>query len=294
MKKRTIKLKAPIQTALCAVLIIALTVCAVLFIFLRKEITELSDKLAKAQAYGVQADEKLAELQQSYDALRGEYTALEKTKAEQRNAKVVYLTFDDGPSENTVKILDILNEYNIKATFFVIGKEGGYSAEIYRRMVSDGHAVGNHTYSHEYHDIYSSPKKFWEEYQKNDDAFFEITGRHLNIMRFPGGSNNTVSNRYCKGIMKVLTKQAHERGLIYFDWNVSSLDAEKVIQDKNVIINAVLDGVRDRKSSIVLMHDNKTKKTTVEALPVIIEELKKQGYTFRALDESVESIQFLK
>lgn len=291
---KAIKFKAPINALLCAALIIALTVCAVLFIFLKGQIKSLADSLAKSQAYSAQIEGELDELKKNYTILKDQYAVLEKTKAQQKNAKVVYLTFDDGPSENTVKILDILDSYNIKATFFIIGKEGGYAAEICRRLVSNGHSVGNHTYSHEYHDIYSNADSFWEEYQKNDDIFFEITGKHMNIMRFPGGSNNTVSERYCRGIMKVLTKQAKEKGIVYFDWNVSSLDAEKLVQNKNVIVNAVLSGVKENKSSIVLMHDNKTKTTTVEALPIIIEELKKQGCIFKTLDENVEPIQFLK
>ena len=113
-------------------------------------------------------------------------------------------------------------------------------------------------------------------------------------MRFPGGSNNTVSQRYCNGIMDVLTKQAQQKGIVYFDWNVSSLDAEKKVQDTQVIINSVLSGVKDKQTSIVLMHDNNTKKTTVEALPVIIEQLKSQGYIFKTLDENTPPIQFLK
>ena len=286
--------KALIQAGLCAAVIALLTACTVLFIFMNKHIRTLNDRLAKAQAYSAQIESELSELKESYDALKGEYAELEKTKAEEKNARIVYLTFDDGPSENTVKILDILDAYNIKATFFVIGNESDSAAEIYRRLVLDGHAVGNHTYSHEYHDIYSSTEKFWEEYQKNDDLFFEITGSHLNILRFPGGSNNTVSERYRKGIMSVLTKQAQDKGIVYFDWNVSSRDAEKVLQNKNVIINTVLEECKDKKSSIVLMHDNNTKSTTVEALPVIIEELKKQGCIFKTLNENVEPIQFLK
>ena len=156
------------------------------------------------------------------------------------------------------RLLDTLDNYGVKATFFIIGKEGGGAAEIYRRIISDGHAAGNHTYSHEYNEIYASEDRFWEEYRKNDETFFELTGRHLEIMRFPGGSNNTVSERYCRGIMKRLS------------------------------------GVKDKKTSIILMHDNKTKTTTVEALPTIIEELKKQGCIFKTLNKDTEPIQFLK
>ncbi len=288
------KSRALINAVLIAALVAAAAACTVLFIFFRGQVAELSDKLAKSQAYSAKVESELDKLRESYDSLKDEYAKLEQTKAEEKNAKVVYLTFDDGPSENTVKILDILEQYNVKATFFIIGKEGGGAAEIYRRIISDGHAAGNHTYSHEYNEIYASEDRFWEEYRKNDETFFELTGRHLEIMRFPGGSNNTVSERYCRGIMKRLTKTAQQQDIIYFDWNVSSLDAVKERQDKNVIINSVLSGVKDKKTSIILMHDNKTKTTTVEALPTIIEELKKQGCIFKTLNKDTEPIQFLK
>ncbi len=291
---RRIKNIALINAVLITALIAAVAACTVLFIFFRGQTAALSDKLAKSQAHSAQVESELDKLRESYNSLRDDYAKLEQTKAEQKNAKVVYLTFDDGPSENTVKILDILEHYNVKATFFIIGREGGYAAEICRRIISDGHAAGNHTYSHKYNEIYASEDRFWQEYEKNDEAFYELTGRHLEIMRFPGGSNNTVSERYCRGIMKKLTKTAHQRDIVYFDWNVSSLDAVKEYQDKNVIINSVLAGVKNKKTSIILMHDNKTKKTTVEALPTIIEELKKQGYIFKTLTKDTEPIQFLK
>ncbi len=291
---KTKTFKPPVTAILAAALTAAVIACAVIFFVLEGKIRDLNDTLAKSQAYSAQIDGELNDLKKEYESLKDDYAELEKLKAEQKNAKVVYLTFDDGPSQNTEKILDILDKYNVKATFFVIGKEGGYAAQICRRIITDGHSAGNHTYSHKYEEIYSSTDAFWEQYKKNDDIFFEITGRHLSILRFPGGSNNTVSQRYCDGIMEVLTQQAQQKGIVYFDWNVSSLDAEKKVQDTQVIINSVLSGVKDKQTSIVLMHDNNTKKTTVEALPVIIEQLKSQGYIFKTLDENTPPIQFLK
>lgn len=280
---------------LVGIVVVTITVAVtVIFFTMKKEQAKLCDKLARATAQITLLEKEIVELETSYSELEDRYLELEQTKAKEKNAPVVYLTFDDGPSSNTEKILDILNKYNVKATFFVIGDESGYAAKIYRRLISEGHSVGNHTYSHEYHDIYSSCKEFWEEFDKNDALFFEKTGYHLEIMRFPGGSNNTVSERYCKGIMKELTKEAKERGLVYFDWNVSSLDAEREVQKKEIIISSVLKGCEGQKSSIVLMHDNKTKTTTVEALPTIIKTLKERGYIFKTLTADTESIQFLK
>lgn len=265
-----------------------------IFIFSTFRIKSLSDRLAKAIAHSVMVENELIELEKEYDTLKDRYAMLEQTKSEQNNSPVVYLTFDDGPSLNTVKILDILDKYNIKATFFIIGNESDYARDIYRRMVEGGHTIGNHTYSHDYKQIYSSADTFWEDFEKADELLYELTGKHTDIMRFPGGSNNTVSERYSPGIMKTLVEQAKELEIPYFDWNVSSRDAEKVVQDKNVIVKSVLDGCKDKDRCIVLMHDNSTKISTVEALPEIIEELKKRGYVFKALAPDTEPIQFNK
>lgn len=269
-------------------------VIAVIFLDFKSRTDILNDRLTKALAKCTESERQLCEITDKYNELKKQYATLEKTKAEERDAPIVYLTFDDGPSANTEQILDILERYGIKGTFFVIGDSSAKAAEIYRRLVAEGHSVGNHTYSHEYNEVYASTESFWEEYSKIDSLFYESTGKHLEIMRFPGGSNNTVSERYCKGIMPMLVRQAKDKGIVYFDWNVSSLDAEKAVQNKDVIINAVLDGCKGRKRSIVLMHDNKSKVTTVEALPVIIEALKKDGCIFKTLDVDSDAVQFLK
>lgn len=207
--------------------------------------------------------------------------------------KVVYLTFDDGPSANTEQILDILKQYNIKATFFVIGN--AKNKELYKRIVREGHSIGNHTFSHNYKNIYSSVEAFMEDFEKLNAFLEEITGVQPSIVRFPGGSNNQVSHKYGgEEIMKEIVKTVANEGYQYFDWNVSSLDAEKVTQDKEVIVNAVLEGAKDKTNAIVLMHDSAPKTTTVEALPEIIEGLKKQGFTFKTLDKDSYAPHFLK
>lgn len=274
---------------------IALTVLlAVSFFILLSSINKLKSENAKLLAQNARAENELCEIEKKYSELEEQYNALKLTKSEEANCPVIYLTFDDGPSENTVKILDILAEYNIKATFFVVGKETERAKEIYRRLVLEGHTVGNHTYSHEYNEIYASTEDFWAQIQKNDDLFYSCTGKHLEIMRFPGGSNNTVSERYCKGIMQKLRAQAKEKGLVYFDWNVSATDAEVALQKTSIIIDEVLKNSDGLKKSIVLMHDNAPKTTTVEALREIIEALLERGCVFRALDQNSEPVQFLK
>ncbi len=207
--------------------------------------------------------------------------------------KTVYLTFDDGPSINTNKILDILKEYNIRATFFVVGTSNEDSKKIYTRIVEEGHAIGNHTYSHEYRDIYASNKNFLEDFKKLEDYIYNITGIKMDIMRFPGGSNTTMPHKYSdeKFMKRMITKMLYH-GYQYFDWNVDSRDAKAIKQNKDVIINSVLEGVKNNDPAIVLFHDSLPKTTTVEALPIIIEELLKEDYSFKALNKDSFYVHF--
>lgn len=198
--------------------------------------------------------------------------------------KTVYLTFDDGPSTNTGKILDILAEHDIKATFFVCGSNTEEGKKLYKRIVDEGHAIGNHTYSHNYKYIYSSEENFLEDFYRLEELIYSVTGVRPEIMRFPGGSNNTVSRRYSDdAFMERITTKILFEGYQYFDWNVDSLDASKVTQSKDVIVKAVLNGVLNNDISIVLFHDSWPKTTTVEALPIILKELLDRGYTFEPL-----------
>lgn len=205
--------------------------------------------------------------------------------------KIAYLTFDDGPSDNTPKILDILKENNIKATFFV----NGYPErkEIYKRMVTEGHTIGNHTYSHSYAALYQTVEGFNKDKQNLEDLIFTITGFKPQILRFPGGSNNQVSYRYGgTAFMDTLTNEVKQSGIKYFDWNVDSSDASVATQDKNKIITEVLNGAKNKKLAIILMHDSLPKTTTVLALPSIISGLKDQGFSFSVLSPEVNPIQF--
>ncbi len=199
-----------------------------------------------------------------------------------KNGKFVYLTFDDGPSKNTYKILDILKENNAVATFFVNGRPGYEDA--YLRMIKEGNKIGNHTYSHDYKKVYSSVEGFNEEVDKLNSFLGSIGIEKSNILRYPGGSNNTVSINYGgKDIMKKIIKEQYNKGYDYFDWNVSSEDATAITVDKQTIIKSVKNGCKGKKKVVILFHDSQPKTTTVEALPEIISYLKSEGYEFRTL-----------
>lgn len=179
----------------------------------------------------------------------------------------VYLTFDDGPGPNTDKILDILEQYGVKATFFVVGKEG--YAEQYRRIVEEGHTLGMHSYSHKYNEIYASLDAYKNDLNKLHDFLYELTGEDCNIVRFPGGSSNTISNVD----MRELISYLNEENIVYYDWNVSSGDATGNYKNADRIAENVLDNIDQYNNAIILFHDAAGKDSTVEALPIIIEKI---------------------
>lgn len=225
-------------------------------------------------------------------------TSLEKDKAEYENKmkdkKIAYLTFDDGPSKNTLEILKILKENDVKATFFVNGHENYTS--LYKSISDDGHALANHTYSHDYKTIYSSVDNFTSDVKKLDDFLTDITGQEpTHVFRFPGGSNNTISRRYGgKNIMNDIIKEMTNEGYVYFDWNVDSTDASAYRQDKNKIVNSVINESKHTNKAVILMHDLNPKTTTVQALPEIIQALKAEGFTFEVLTNHSPQVQFIK
>lgn len=198
--------------------------------------------------------------------------------------KVLYLTFDDGPSENTEKILDILDQYDAKATFFVTGHEPEYRpmiAEAYRR----GNTIGMHTFTHDYATIYQSEDAFFSDLDQVCDVVKEQIGYVPYLTRFPGGASNTVSASYCPGIMTALSQDVRARGFQYYDWNVSSNDAagNKVPVEK-IVEASCSNG--NYTNVILLCHDSAPKSTTVEALPQIIEYYQSQGFVCKALDRT--------
>ncbi len=198
-------------------------------------------------------------------------------------AGVCYLTFDDGPSENTLSILDTLAKYNAKATFFVIGAS---STQYISKIAAAGHTVGLHSKTHNYATIYKSTDAYFNDLQAISDIVESQTGIKSKVVRFPGGGSNTVSKKYCPGIMSNLSKLLPEKGYAYFDWNVSSGDASGDNVPASTLVNNVLNAAKGKNSLCVLMHDSAAKKTTAQALPEIMEGLSKMGFRFEALTPS--------
>lgn len=195
--------------------------------------------------------------------------------------KVIYLTFDDGPSQYTGELLDVLSKYNVKATFFVTGRNSNYFHYI-KRAYDEGHTIGLHTYSHNYSLVYSSIDAYFSDLNSINEIVREQTGSYSNIIRFPGGSSNTVSRNYTVGIMSQLSSLVESKGYKYFDWNVSSGDASSVILDSSSYAQNVINGLGNGSYYVVLQHD--TNVNSIRAVSKIIEYGLSHGYSFRAID----------
>lgn len=199
--------------------------------------------------------------------------------------KIAYLTIDDGPyPETTPKILDILQNEKVHATFFVIGRQAEHYPELLKAEYEKGNAIGNHTYSHDYKVIYPGPSSFLADIKKNEEIIFKTIGIRPAIIRAPGGTQGHFHINYYNAI--------DAAGYMVYDWNVSTGDASATSVSADELVRNVINESAGKSRIIILMHDVVTKKTTVEALPRIIEYLKSQGYSFGVLNSHVPPILF--
>lgn len=212
--------------------------------------------------------------------------AVKQTASTSSGNKVVYLTFDDGPGAHTQQLLDILDKYNVKVTFFVTNVNSGYENMIAKEAAA-GHTVAIHSASHDYKKIYSSVDAYFADLNEMSDIIYAQTGQRPKLIRFPGGSSNTVSLKYCSGIMTTLTKAVTDQGYKYFDWNVSSGDAGGTTSTEEVYQN-VVNGMKSHNVSVVLQHD--IKGFSVNAVERIIQWGLANGYTFLPLTTSTEDV----
>lgn len=201
--------------------------------------------------------------------------------------KMVYLTFDDGPSIRTIEILKVLKEYNVKATFFVIGKTDDQSKEIMRQIVAEGHSIGIHTFSHKYAEIYSSVASYLDDFNKQYQLIYEATGVKPEIFRFPGGSINA----YNSSVYQQIIAEMSRRGFTFFDWNASAGDTLYRASSSSVTL-ASLEPISKSKRVILLAHDSIDKSIVVSALPAIIRGYQQAGYDFDRLTQEVKPISF--
>lgn len=188
--------------------------------------------------------------------------------------KKVYLTFDDGPSKNTDDLLDLLAEYDVKATFFVIGHEGEEYSRLYQRMANEGHSIGMHSYSHDYGKIYKSVEDFEKDFTKISDLLYDTIGYVPDLYRFPGGS----SNSKCKALtIQPFISFLLEKDIRYFDWNVENGDATGKSYTVEELAQNLLDGVAKKTTSVVLCHDTNAKGKTLESMKIVLPALIEKG-----------------
>lgn len=224
-----------------------------------------------------QTDTKVPDYTRMFPEL---YTVKSEPLRLNRDRKIAYLTFDDGPSENTYQVLDILEKYDIKGTFFIVGsaikKKNEASLE---RMVHEGHTIGIHTYSHKCNEIYCSVERFLDDFNTVYQQIYDITGERVNIYRFPWGSNNSFS----KNIKDALMDEMERRGFTCYDWNVDTNDSVGRPSAYSILRNIRKD-IKRQDHPIILMHDSSINDLSVQILPDVIKLLQELGYTFDTLD----------
>lgn len=275
--QRVKRLKKMILWTIALAILIPVIGCIVLSVRvfqLKKQVAVLTEQLPveemQEEASGVYETTKVEESVRDTETKAEEPAKINPVKS---SGKKVYLTFDDGPSSNTDQILDILKDYDVKATFFVVGKTDERSVKAYQRIVEEGHTLAMHSYSHRYDEIYESKEAFARDLNSLQEYLYETTGVWPRIYRFPGGSSNTVSKVDMQELIEYLT----DIGITYFDWNVASGDAVSRTLPAETIVNNCLSGIEKQKESVILMHDASNKGTTIEALPRIIEAIREQG-----------------
>ena len=216
----------------------------------------------------------------TYNEWFDKVTAVDSDNPFDENRKVAYLTFDDGPARSiTPLILDILKEEGIKATFFILPREG--FDNIFRRMINEGHEIGNHSYSHNYNALYKRGiDTFKNDILKAKDFMEENFGYTMTSFRFPGGIGSCGPGRRPERIEFI-----EELGYVWFDWDIDSGDAygEQLDKSARALTANVLNGTGGKEHVVILMHDHRWRETTLEALPYIINGLREQGYRFDIL-----------
>lgn len=224
----------------------------------------------------------------SYQLLYPDFYAPTPLPEIEDKGKTVYLTFDDGPSDRTDEVLRILDEKGVKATFFVIGREDDLSIQRIKKAAAAGHTIGMHSYSHDYDKIYTSVEDFLADFYQLFTLLRDKAGVTPTVFRFPGGS----LNNYNQGVYKEIVAEMLRRGFRYYDWNLSAEDAAKKSPSARTIVEGITSYSAEKKHGVVLMHDSTHCKTTVEALPDLIDALREQGFAFAPLDRTVRQVSF--
>lgn len=286
-KKRVKRIKKIIVTTCVMLLFLPLVMTAFLFYKVNRLENMVDTLLAQngLEVQGSTASPDVVKAQNKKEVVSG--GAVTNEKPETQKTKKVYLTFDDGPSKETKKVLDVLKKKNVKATFYVIGREDDFSQSMYKRIVKEGHTLGMHSYSHIYQELYGSLEGFQKDFQKISDMLFDVTGVRSMYYRFPGGSGNSMMTFPIKEYNSFLAGQ----GVTYQDWNVIAANGTTDHVSQKEMVQSIMDGVARYDTSIVLMYDSADKKMTAKSLGAIIDNLQAGGYELLSIDENTTPVQ---
>lgn len=252
------------------------------------ERARLEERLAQMEQLPQQKVEEFSPEVPAYQALYPDFYADGPIPDSTAEAGVMYLTFDDGPSPRTPEILSILAEEEVKATFFVVGKEDAQSIAWMKQIAAEGHTLGMHSYSHEYSQVYASVESFLDDYYRLFVLLRDEVGAAPTIFRFPGGSLNS----YNIGLYQEIIAEMLRRGFVFFDWNLSAQDASARAPSAAQITEGIVSMASEGRRGIVLMHDSWEKVNTVAALPSVISGLREKGFVFQSLTRQVKPIVF--
>ena len=276
-RHRRIIISLLVLMAIVLILIIAYLINTIVLLHNVQEFNRQTIELGKILAK--QDEEKAQKIKQEKDSkflqMKDNIKYIYKSEI-----KRVFLTFDDGPSKNTESILNTLNNYGIKANFFVLGSKVEVMPEIVKNIYTQGHFIGNHGYSHNYSQIYSSAQSVLDEYNKTNQLVANAIGDstyNSHLFRFPGG--------LAGGVYASIKNQAEQlleqNYILNVDWNALTGDSEKSNPSQEYLMNNLQKTTYNKNSVILLMHDAAAKKITAETLPQVIEYLKQQGYEFK-------------
>lgn len=258
---------------------------------LNSKLSDLTSALSEAQSKSSSAESETQKLKEENQALQSKYDEMQKKisqsvtgqsyKTTTGSSKVAYLTFDDGPSQYTAELLNTLKANGIHATFFVVGTNVVSYRDVVKRAYNEGNVIGIHCYNHSYSSVYASRSAFFNDFNRIKNLLTDILGKSPCVCRFPGGTGNTVSDRYEAHFMKNILPQVISMGITPFDWNVEAGDAEAVPASAQDVVNNVIKGAKQYSHPVILCHD--IKKNTVDAMPSVISQLKLSGYSFGIL-----------
>ena len=275
-KKRVKRIKR-IIVGTCIFLLLFPTILSIILMFKVASLEHKIDVITENKL----REEQLANNDVAQAKEKKELTTPEPVK------KRVYLTFDDGPGAETKKILDVLKKENVKATFFVTGKEDEFAKKLYKRIVKEGHTLGMHSYSHIYDSIYESKEAFTKDLEQIYEYLYQITGERPTFYRFPGGSSTESTQIPIQTFIQVL----QEKHFTYMDWNVISPDIGNPSITKEQMISSIMENVNQFDTSVVLLYDSEERPLTAKALPILIQTLKQEKYELLPMDSNTPLVQ---